>query len=85
MTTNTSISYSVATNTAIRFLKKAITTCSTPEDVARLIEKLEDYAQLLRVLMRDWHQLRSEEAELARQAEAAKAKANQEPDTGSIF
>lgn len=84
MTTNTSISYSVATNTAIRALKAAITTCSTPEDIARLLEKLEDNAQLLTVLMRDWHQLRQEEAELARQAELAKPTTT-EPDTESIF
>lgn len=84
MTTNTSISYSVASNTAIRSLKEAITTCSTPEDVARLIEKLEDYAQLLRVLMRDWLLIRKEEAELARQAELAKSTTT-EPDTESIF
>jgi len=72
MTTNTSISYSVATNTAIRNLKAVITPCSTPEDVARLIEKLEDCAQLLRVLMRDWLLIRKEEDELLRQAELAK-------------
>jgi hypothetical protein len=84
MTTNTAISYSVATNTAIRSLKAAITTCSTPEDIARLLETMEDNAQLLTVLMRDWIQLRQEEAELARQAERAKA-ATTEPDTTSIF
>lgn len=84
MTTNTSISYSVATNTAIRTLKAAITTCATPEDIARLLEKMEDFAHLLTVLMRDWHQLRKEEAELDRQAAKTKSTTT-EPDTESIF
>lgn len=84
MTTNTSISYSVATNTAIRTLKAAISPCSSPEDIAKLIETIGDLSHLLTVLQRDWFQLRKEEAELARQAELAKA-ATTEPDTESIF
>ena len=84
MTANTSISYSVATNTAIRSLKAALSPCSSPEDIAKLIETIGDLSHLLTVLQRDWRQLRKEEAELARQAELAKA-ATTEPDTESIF
>lgn len=89
---NTTLTYTVAANTARRHIADAAarTHLSTPEAIDSLVETLEDEIQLLTTLRRDWAHLLREEAELNRQAAAELARqqnaaAAREAENTAIF
>lgn len=87
MTTNTNLSYEIAAAGLIRAIEECINAKPSPlypTELDNFLGRLDDLVYALTVIKNDWHQLRNEEAELARQSAKTKFTTT-EPDTESIF